>query len=784
MSQDGMAPTGALEQQSQLRFGATQPVPIQAKPYTAQAVAPVAGGSGVAGKAQVGPVDLSLGEANIPSMMGGFMEFADKYMAPKFAEQKKAAMYQGMLRQQAGESIDQMRKEQNPILTMFGQEGGLVQGAKIGASVSGTAQAFADIQADMPRLAQLTSADASKEMQKRFSDAYAGMEDDSVRALAAPQFFETHSALMVQHGKASVLYQKNKAVQTTITAGVDAGTAIQALAPGVKDGTVNSEVRDRAVDSFLEQVDAKPDDVSDAEWQGPTLGVAKGLLDNGNFEAFTAFKKSKSWAGLDQDQRDKLMLAEEGAHQRQATYNPAYKKGVVDRGNVEFALTQGATSFRSDDEVLAWMDMQNADNQKQFGTTALVYTNDDRARLLNQYRAGLSRKAAADDIEAGAARDYEADRAIFYAAISTHGDTSTSTLTAEKMNGFSNAFYTDILNEKDPTRQQAQLTNFVGAIAANPAFVPDLLRNPLTRDLSALRNGAPITPSMGASFAKAKLILSQPNGPAALDAILGGELSLAYKGLAAMGVDFNDPVAMEKATINMRAVGGTRATADDVAAAKTNLESAMGSLWWDNSSLSQRGITTRGKRVLLDAVAPIAARYRAQNPGLEDSEINNAALADVVAGGDLVNGVYVPFNIATIKPVRMQDEVAKLMGVPNVNTEQYVDAQGRAANAQLRLQFRKQAGSRGDNPDEASFNPNDYEMYAGQSLGGGLVRAKYRKRDIVGLDAPDYEYTIVLQPRDVVENLKIVRREWDEAKAKKRAANADPFASVRTKPIK
>ena len=768
MTELASTPTGTLEQQSQLRFGATQPVPIQGKPFTAQAVAPVAGGSGVAGKSQVGPVDLSLGQADIPSMLGGFTEFANKVMAPKFAEKKKAAMYEGMLRQQAGESIEQLRAEQNPILTWLGQEGGLVEGAKIGASVSGTAKAFADIQADMPRLAEMTTADASAEMQKRFSDAYAGMEDDSVRALAAPQFFETHSALMVQHGKAAVLYKKKQAMQDTITASVDVGSAIQALAPGIKDGTVNSVDQQRAVDGFLEIVDARPFDVSDTEWREHTIGTANGLLNNGNFEGFNALKKSQSWGRLDQEQRDRLMLSEESAHQREATYNVVYQKDATDNNAVEFALTQGVSTFKSEEEVDAWMTQVNVARQQSSGTTALVYNNNDRGRVLNMYRAGLSRAAAANAAAEGDARDAITLKTIYDAGIASQGTSSTKALTGDQMNALSNSLYADLLQEGDPDRQRARLTNFVGAIAANSDYVPDLLKNPLSRDLSALRNGAPLTPSMGSSFAQAKLILAQPNGPKALDNIVGGELSLAYQHVANLGIDFNDPVAMETASKSMRAAAASQPSSDDIARSEEFLGSAMSSMFWKDGSLSEMGITDRGQRTLISRVAPLAARYRKQFPGMTEQEVSQAALSDTVKGGDIVNGMYVPFNIATIKPKRMQTEVAALVGIPNVNTELYVDAQQRAANAQLRLQFRKQAGSGGKAVDEGGFNPEHYEMVSGTAIGGGIVRATYRAKDLfMRPDAPNYTYTITLQPQDVANNYKLARAERTKEQASK-----------------
>jgi len=710
----------AEQMNAQLTFAGSEPKPLPGKPMTAVAVQPQ---GGQVGQARGNPIaqNLSAGPVDIPTMMGGFLDLASKVIEPKLKEMRQKAMYEGMQAYVAGAKIEDMRKEQNPIMTAFGGDGAFVRGAVLHQSASAVSTVGQHLNDNMEALAEMSPQQFGEYLQRVTADAY-GQLDPAAQALASPQFLELHTQAMSTQVAAHEKFRKQQAVKYTVESVIAAGGVRQSMTSSIAAGTSNAADVEAADTRILELLDSKPASTSTKEWQTITLRSGVGLLEQGNFKGFEVMKRSQAWQGLEQDQRDALEAKAEQAWQKQELTNPAYLSGVLTREGMLANLQQGTTQFETPEQVLSWIQEQNAINDRETGQPA--FNNRETAQYIDAFYAGQARAAKAAALGA----DDELADQLFTRFVATTGSADASMLTTEQMQTRGSRMWQDIMATEDEEERGILADKFVGAIAADGRAVPAVLKQQLGRDLSGIRNGDPITARSLTSLSIAQEVMSRPNGVEAMSNIVGGENALAYKALLDIGIDFNDPTAVEKHSRSMRVAASAQPTQEEVTAMHSQIQSGRSWAPWKDGSLRADKLTDPGSKVLYSVAAPLAARYRKQYPGLSDDEVISAAMADARRGGDVVAGMFVRPNPTSGGLVSPRDAVAERLGRP-VQPKVYSAATMSAAHAATKAQ----ADARG----WADFNPAKYRAVDSFNVGGGAVQLTFRTFDSWGFDAPD-----------------------------------------------
>ncbi len=757
MSDTQFTPEGTLQLNiGPQTFAGTAPQPIVAKSSNASADVGTGYTAGEIGTNR-GTQVLAADKPQLPSFTDGLLTILKPMIQPAIEQAKRNAMYQGMVDEAAGKSIQQMQDEQSPLSKVFG-DSDYVQGAQLAKSSSIVAGWESQTLDQMNQLRSMNSVDATKKVADWMQASLAGV-DAGTAVMAQAQYMEKLPAFIQQHAKEHVAYLKQDFADSTTKAAVAALTTYNTLAnsQGVGDGTVNSEQVNRALvgaQSVLE-----PQAGMTAADQAPiTLSVYRDLQHKGAFQALEAIKKTKAWGMLSTDQQDALTAGDEAAFQKNAASNPAWRGDMAQSGAFFTALQQGATPFGSLDEVYKAMDAQNAKSHATLGHD--LYNNEDYKRAAASWLAGQERLAA----KSASARDTVADETAqankVRANIQQGGIGDLTNVESAVRDKTTNAMWNDMQALTDPNAKAIQLNNMTSAMASSQGnLVPPVVKQTLNSGLTSFLSGAPGNDTQLAALHMAAQIAGTPSGAEALSQAVGADNAAQFMFMLHSGADLNNPEAVDNLRQVVSKSKGVRPTADQTADAAAYIKSNSGMLW-NSGELSGLNLTDAAKGTIVADMTDNYARYSTAFPGMDKDQLLKLASSKVLQNGQVINGAYIRSSPFVSDQRTLQQVVSKAN--PN-----YSDAVIGAASAKA---AERQFINRG-------LDIKDYEPTGGESIGGGAVILYYVPRDKwLRPDAKSYGESgflrIQVTPSQVSANLAGAQKDYDRDTAVTRGIHA------------
>lgn len=730
-------------------FAGVDPVPVVSKQSTVSynvGTANTVGGPATS-RGAIAP-DTSIA----PAQGTGILDLVNKAMAPRLAKMKQDAMFQGMQRAAAGESVDQLRAEQNPILSVFGVDSDVVSGAQMYTSISGVSSVQAELNAAMPDLRKKSAAEVGQISRDMMMKSMAGA-DPGTAAMMQQQFVEYWPQFLVQHGKEHVAWRKEDFADKAVIASNTGATSLQTLQQGVRNKTVNSAAMDQAKARYLETIETPPG-VSEEDWKPITMRSADQLLKDGNFAAYEVLKTSKAYQRLTPEQQDALKAREEPAFQRAAQYDPAYTGDLADKSQLLVSLQQGVSPFTNREALWAHMDALNAENAKTSGGTVPMYDNQDKAQFAAALDAGLERSARSARVQQDKAAAAVYGQDVIDRAFNTTGTAGMEGVPDLDKGVGADRWFSSWMNEGNETKRTIIREKVAGTIAATADAVPPLMKRVLSRSVSAFNADGPLSPDSTEGFKVAAELLQSRNGRAALSRVVGADDAASIEYIVKSGLDPRDPDSLT--TLRDLAVRGRGAvvTQDDRDSASASISSATSILPWKDGRLRGLNLSAGAERTVTAIVADKVARYRKAYPGMDDDSITEYAIAHAMDGAEVVNGAYVQKSPFVRDTLTQSQAVGKQY--PNLAPELLQAAQRKAALAIFH--------ARGIDDFDA------YEAANGQHLGSGIVSLRYVPRDKWGPNAKaigSNGLVINITPQAVLNNIPLVLKEQEAEQAKK-----------------
>lgn len=584
---------------------------------------------------------------------GGLAKWLDPIVQKKLEERKTEQMYEGMSRAAAGESVDQLREEQNPLLTLMGEDAPLVQGAQLQKSVTAVQDWAADISMRMPDYAKLDSKQFTQEYRTSMNAVLENL-DPGAREMAKQQLFETMPRLAVTHGKARVAHLQKTLHDDTLGAIRSSAGALQAQEYGVQKGIINNFEYERAeqevVNTWLVDM---PGTTEEAQTRLRIQG-AEMMLNEGNLLGYAAIKKSAEYKALPTEALSALELKEETARLKYENATPNLDGASTQYLELRRIIASG--KYMSDEEVLQGVEAGAAANR---AAGRIDQTNDAQYKALLSYRDAIQEQLANGRAKAASEEDKVTIKSNLYqqARLSPY-NVNTSLLTVEEKGALADEDWR--ANSSDPQQRNQQLA----LIAADSGMAPTLLKARLSATVNHLQTGQPLSARNLADIEEMRNIaLTGDVGPAALQGIIGTENYAAMTELANSGVELTNSTAVKQYMVtakNRRAARPSKANFTDAEAAVKDGVNKWYSKFFLGAGKYQ-DLKEGSKARLTTDIAERAAGLMASYAVTADTATSMAA-KEISDGSTIVGGVLISGGNWTKREDRMIAHVTRAVG--------------------------------------------------------------------------------------------------------------------------
>jgi hypothetical protein len=611
-------------------FAPSEPIPVQAAESgtTARLTAAADVQTAIAGQPT----------GSIESAFGGLWKLTSGIIDGKIKEAKEAALWDGMSRAAAGESVDELRAEQNPILTFLGQDAPAVIGAQLHHSNATVSRVMSEMYDAIPDMAGLTTEQAAGAARVRIQTALEGMDAGS-RAMAEQQFVENLPKAMTAHAKARVAYVNQEYVNSALDAADAAAGAFQSTLAQVNAGTVNSDAISVAEQNLLSSLDMSVPGQTNESVQRTRAMAASRMLDNGQVSAYSRFRNSEQWNELSEVQQQELVAKEDSATRKAALENPLLGTPRGDLDLLASNLQMGVAPWMSDSEIDAYVANGNAAHAKTpEGGVGNLFNQNDAIRLRSARDAGvIARQRAA----AKAADEPPPVDQALYEDLHNPGRVNLDLYKPAEIGAAADALLQTGLTIKNPKARVEFMGKFNRMMAHDPRTVPTLYKE-RARALGAKVQAGGLLESddLDSLAVVGTLLTDKAYGVDAVNNITGGKAAY-WQDLLSSGVDLSDKVALQAQVNLQHQKSFAQASKDDYKAAEAIVESGQSN--WLTSVFGKAeydGLIPGQSRRLVRELAERVAVYK-QTTNLDDEQIIAHAQADVRKKLTVVAGVLV-----------------------------------------------------------------------------------------------------------------------------------------------
>ena len=572
---NNFVPTGTTELSGVPQsFAPSEPIPVQAVD---------------AGRTERLTAEMNLRNATVGETTGGgsgidgsgLMGLLQGVVQKRLKQEKDDAMWDGMSRAAAGASVEELRAEQNPILTFLGEDAPAVLGAQMHHASTSVSKIVTGALSTMSDTATLTTEQAAAALRSQAQTALEGM-DPGARHMAEQAMLEKFPALMQTHAKERVAYLNQQYINSSLDSASSAGEEFQATLALVPNGSVNSAGIQKAEQTLIEAFSLDIPGQTDKSIKATRAYALGQLLEKGHVNAYSRIRNSPLFSELDPEDQDKLIAKEDSATRKAAIENPLLG---TPRGDFELEVSNlnMGIGYKTDAEIDASVAAVNAAHAASpMGGQGQLLNLTDALRMRQARDRGVQLRLQA---EGSASKAPPAGQA-FYAKVQGE-EIDLSGFDANVLRQESQSYLNSIMQIKDPGARAAQLTKYNKVLAQIPAAVPVMYREQARAAYAKINNGGLITKDDLPFFQTvATLLEDKQYGIAALDNITDGKAAY-WMGMTAVGVDFTN-VNQVQAQSNMLHQNAYMPT--------TSQEYKDAKVWVDdNQSLWQKGLFGAGK---------------------------------------------------------------------------------------------------------------------------------------------------------------------------------------------
>lgn len=232
------------------------------------------------------------------------LKMGGEVLAPKIAEAKQAQFQAGLQRAMAGEAVADIVADQPWYTQIFGPSSA-AQGARAYAVAQRVAQFGADMERQMPKLAEQGPEALNASITKLMTDLRTG--DPLADAAIQAQMVDQMAPLYKRHAKEHYLYQQRQASEAQVNSWLSQGAAYQQRAKAAAQGDKSVSAADVQADfeRLLGSMGAFADQ-SDESYDRNVAGFLEMSAGQGNYHVIQAFRKNGLFDGLPPEQRQRL----------------------------------------------------------------------------------------------------------------------------------------------------------------------------------------------------------------------------------------------------------------------------------------------------------------------------------------------------------------------------------------------------------------------------------------------------------------------------------------------
>lgn len=569
---------------------------------------------------------------------GGLWSLVEGVMEKKMKAAKDDAMWAGMSRAAAGASVEELRAEQNPLLTFLGEDAPAVVGAQMHHSTAAVSRTVSKMYDSMSDTAGLTTEQAAAAGRAAIEAELSTMDSGS-RQMAEQQFLEAMPKFMQAHAKARVGKINQDYVNSSLNAADAAAAEYQSTMTAVANKTVNSDALAQQQGRLLTIMEMRIPGQTEESVQRARAIAAERMLVNGQVNAYSQFRNSPMWGELSEEQQQALSSKENSATRTAALNNPLLGTPRGDLDLLATNLALGVADYMTDAEINTYIADGNAAHAKTpEGGAGNLFDQNDAIRLRKAREQGVAARAKA---AAKSANEPPPVPDAVYAKMYRPGDVDLSMYKPAEVARASEQLFMQIQGVKDPKAKATQMGLFTRMMAHEKATVPPLLKERALALNAKVQAGGRLEPADFDSFQSVLTLLSDKTyGINAVNNITDGKAAY-WEDFMGSGVDLNDPLAVQSQVNLQHQKSFAVASPADFTAAEKIVE--------DNKTNWVTGLFTQGtydnlvpgqERRVTRELAERVAFYR-KSTSLSDEQIMAHAQADVGKKLTVMAGVVV-----------------------------------------------------------------------------------------------------------------------------------------------
>lgn len=233
---------------------------------------------------------------SVAKLTGGFV---DKYIS----NIQTKAYYNGMAQVVQGKALQSIEDEQPWYTKIFGPNAS-VRGAQAMTVQSAVTDSQTQFMADLPDLAKQSPDDVRKYLVNQASAINVG--DPDVNNIIQSKLAEGWQPMLEMHMKKHYAYVQKTSLDSFTNAQLSTGTNLQTIAQQAQGGFLSDDTSRTVAKNTLDQIDSGQGIMDDDTWKKASVQSYLGNMQNGNYAYGTIFKKSKAYASLDVETKEKL----------------------------------------------------------------------------------------------------------------------------------------------------------------------------------------------------------------------------------------------------------------------------------------------------------------------------------------------------------------------------------------------------------------------------------------------------------------------------------------------
>lgn len=324
------------------------------------------------------PTPLQLNRPNLVAPSSGVVDLlakAGSAAITKSIERAKTEKFvAGMQRAMTGEAVGDIVKDQPWYSQLFG-DSAVVEGARAYSQQANVTEAVTKMEEDMPKLRELTSAEAQKHFSATINEALTG--DPATDAAVFQAYARTLPGLMRRQVKEHYGWKQEQVVLQHDRAIGAMAKRLQAAGPAYLQQYVNDE-EFAGMRQELLQLTRPADGENEKSWQGRITGQLRRMGEAGQLHALNAFVDAGILDVLDaQGLAQVTAVRNKAEREAQSQSRERWSDKIIE----VYAQAQNPKSQHTTEELLQVIDGMNAEHKKLTGSSEGVFTEDERRAL-------------------------------------------------------------------------------------------------------------------------------------------------------------------------------------------------------------------------------------------------------------------------------------------------------------------------------------------------------------------------------------------------------------------